>query len=473
MEEEWPRRRQAADRAYVARARPAVIEVPTELPETEPELEVELDPPDDNVADDRESIQENDKVLLIVDDDQRFTRTLLDVAHTRGFKGLIALRGATALHLARKFKPAAVTLDSELPDLDGWKVLDALKHDPTTRHIPVHIISVDDRLTKALELGAVAGLIKPVTKRSLGQAFDLLESLVARSVKNLLVVEHNADQRAMMVELIGNGDVKTTTVSTGTEALAALDKQKFDCMVLDLDLPDMTGFELIAQIKQSARVPAPIVVYSSKDFTPDEETQLRALAESVIVKDVRSPERLLDETALFLHRSEAKLPDTTRKLLEKAHRSSPAIAGKKVLIVDDDVRNIFALTSALERHQMEIVHADSGAEAIALLKATPDVDAVLMDIMMPEMDGLEVIRRLRADPHFAAMPIIAVTAKAMKTDRDQCIEAGASDYISNWSLDKKLWIKRRASEDGGPPRSGVDAWDVALRGDQVIFRGAE
>jgi CheY-like chemotaxis protein len=373
----------------------------------------------------------------------------LDVSHARGFKGLIALRGATALNLARRYKPAAVTLDIGLPDLDGWKVLDALKHDPSTRHIPVHVISVDDRLQKALELGAVAGLTKPVTKKSLGQAFDLLESFVSRSVKNLLVVENDVATRAMMVELIGDGDVQTTTVSTGGEALTELDRQKFDCMVLDLDLPDMTGFELIARIKQSARVPAPIVVYSSKEFTGAEEAQLRALSEQLIVKDVRSPEELLDETALFLHRSEAKLPEAKRKLLEKVHRSSPLIAGKKVLIVDDDVRNIFALTSALERHQMEIMNAESGPEAIDLLRATPDVDAVLMDIMMPEMDGFEVIRQLRTDPQFAALPIIAVTAKAMKADRDQCIQAGASDYISK-PIDMahlvsllRVWLTRR------------------------------
>jgi CheY-like chemotaxis protein len=353
------------------------------------------------------------------------------------------------LNLARRYTPAAVTLDIELPDLDGWKVLDALKHDPSTRHIPVHIISVDDRLQRALELGAVAGLTKPVTRKSLGQAFDRLENLISGSARHLLVVEHDATVRAMMLELIGDGDVHTTTVATGAEALTALDRQKFDCMVLDLDLPDMTGFELIGRIKQSARVPAPIVVYSSKDFTGEEETQLRTLSETVIVKDVRSPEQLLDETALFLHRSEAELPELKRKLLERVRRSSPTIAGKKVLIVDDDMRNIFALTSALERQKIAILSAESGPEAIALLRATPDIDAVLMDIMMPEMDGLQVIRKLRADPQFAALPIIAVTAKAMKVDRDQCLEAGASDYISKpvdinqlMSL-LRVWLNRR------------------------------
>jgi CheY-like chemotaxis protein len=220
-------------------------------------------------------------------------------------------------------------------------------------------------------------------------------------------------------------------------------------MVLDLDLPDMTGFELITRIKQSARVPAPILVYSSKKFTGDEERQLRALAESVIVKDVRTPERLFDETALFLHRSEAALPEEKRKLLEKLLRSSPAIAGKKVLIVDDDIRNVFALTSALERYKMHILTVHGGVEALALLASTPDIDAVLMDIMMPEMDGLKVIRRIRADPQFAALPIIAVTARAMKSDRELCFQAGASDYISK-PVDishlvalLRVWLNRR------------------------------
>jgi CheY-like chemotaxis protein len=421
---------QPRPRLVVDERPPRFLTPRTPAPETRQSPEVEEDSVADLVVDDRNTIQPEDKVLLIVDDDRRFTRTLLDAGHARGFKCLIALRGASALSLARQFKPAAVTLDIELPDLDGWKVLDALKHDPSTRHIPVHVISVDDRQQKALELGAVAGLTKPVTKKSLGQAFDLLESFVGRSVKNLLVVENDPTVCAMMVELIGDGDVQTTTVATGAEALAALERQKFDCMVLGLDLPDMTGFELIAQIKQSARVPAPIVVYGAKDFTVDEETQLRALSETVIVKDVRSPERLLDETALFLHRSEATLPVEKRMLLEKIHRSSPIIAGKKVLIVDDDMRNIFALTSALERHNMHILHAKSGHQAIMLLRDTPDADAVLMDIMMPDMDGFETIRTIRADPQFAKLPIIAVTAKAMKSDRDQCLEAGASDYIS-------------------------------------------
>jgi CheY-like chemotaxis protein/HAMP domain-containing protein/GAF domain-containing protein len=440
-----PHRHDTERQVFVPRARPPVVEASTESSA----VAEDLDLVPDNVDDDRASIQLGDKVLLIVDDDQRFTRTLLDIGHARGFKCLIALRGATALSLARKFSPAAVTLDIGLPDLDGWKVLDALKHDPNTRHIPVHIISVDDRLQKALELGAVAGLAKPVTETTLGQAFDVLEGFINRSVKNLLVVEHDPSLRAMMVALIGNGDVKTATVSTGAAALEGLKRQKFDCMVLDLELPDMTGLELIARIKQSARVPAPIVVYSSMDLTRDQETQLRTLSETVIVKDVRSPERLFDETALFLHRLEATLPDDKRKLLQKMHRSSPVLAGKRVLIVDDDVRNIFSLTSALERQHMEILNAESGGEGIALLRAAHDIDIVLMDIMMPETDGFEVIRTIRSDPEFATLPIIAVTGKALKSDRDQCIEAGASDYISK-PVDTaqlvsllRVWLTRR------------------------------
>jgi signal transduction histidine kinase/CheY-like chemotaxis protein len=427
-EREHPARQVVDDRLDAPRrgARTSPVELHAEP------TEGELEPADDTVADDRLTLEPGDRVLLIVDDDERFTRTLLDAARARGFKGLIALRGATALSLARRFKPAAVTLDIQLPDLDGWKLLDALKHDPNTRHIPVYIISVDDRQQKALQLGAVGGLMKPVTKKSLEQGLDFLKGFLDRSVKNLLVVENDPAVRSTMVELIGESDIQTTTASSGGEALAALDHQQFDCMVLGLNLPDMPGFELIEQLEQSsARVAVPIVLYGSRELTDAEETQLRILSETVIVKTVRTPERLLDETALFLHRIEAKLPDEKRKLLETIRRCSPDIAGKSVLIVDDDMRNIFALSSALERCQMHIAHAKSGESAIELLRVTPDVDVVLMDIMMPGMDGYEAIRRLRADAQFAALPIIAVTAKAMKVvDRDQCLEAGASDYIS-------------------------------------------
>ena len=382
-------------------------------------------------ADDRGAIQPHDRVLLIVEDDVQFARIVLDMAHERGFKGLIAAQGAAGLALARKYKPAAITLDLRLPDMDGRRLLDMLKHDPNTRHIPVHIVSATDVWQRGLQLGAIAHLKKPVSREELDEALDELLGFAARPVKSLLVVEDDRTQGSAIVELIGNGDVQTTVVQNGADALAQLATQTFDCVVVDLGLPDMSGFDLIRRIKTEAQSPrVPIIVYTGRELTPKEDTELAQLAETVIVKDASSPQRLLDETALFLHRVQANLPESTRRALEEIHDSDPLLVGKKVLIVDDDIRNIFALTSALERHRMDVVHAENGKDGIDLLNQTDGVDLVLMDVMMPEMDGLETMRRIRAVPQFASLPIIALTAKAMKGDRDQCTEAGASDYIT-------------------------------------------
>jgi CheY-like chemotaxis protein len=370
-------------------------------------------------------------VLLIVEDDPGFARILLDTAREKGFKGLIALRGDVGLDLARQFKPDAITLDLQLPVIGGWTLLDRLKHDPATRHIPIHIISASDERQRGLQLGAIAYLQKPVTREALIEAFAGMKGFVERKVRNLLVVEDDQAQRSSIVELIGNGDVVTTAVGSGAEALAALKEQRFDCMVLDLGLPDMTGFELIERIKQEAELnELPIIVYTGKELTRKQETELRRIAESIIVKDVKSMDRLLAETALFLHRVEANLPQPKRQMLEQLYRLDPVLVGKKVLIVDDDVRNIFALTSVLERHQMQALYAENGRDALDLLQNTSDINVVLMDVMMPEMDGYETMRAIRKLRKFKSLPIIALTAKAMKGDREKCIEAGASDYIT-------------------------------------------
>jgi HAMP domain-containing protein/CheY-like chemotaxis protein/signal transduction histidine kinase len=394
---------------------------------------VEMFTPDEviEVSDDRHSIFDGERVVLIVEDDINFAGILLDLAREKGFKGLIATRGDTALQLARKYKPDAITLDIKLPDRDGWTVLDRLKHDPDTSHIPVHIISGEEQRQRALHLGAITHLQKPVSRDDLAAAFDQIAAFADRRVRKLLVVEDDDTQRMSIVELIGNGDVVTTAVATGAEAIAALKEEPFDCMVLDLRLPDMTGFELIETIqKELGRADLPIIVYTGKELTAREETQLRKVADAIIVKEASSPERLLAETALFLHRVEANLPEPKRRMLEQLHRRDPVLAGRKVLIVDDDVRNIFALTSALESHNMEVIHAENGQEGIDILRETPGIEVVLMDIMMPGMDGYEAIHEIRAMQQFAQLPIIALTAKAMKADRDRCIEAGASDYIS-------------------------------------------
>ena len=383
------------------------------------------------VIDDRNNIQPGDRTLLIVEDDTKFARILLDMVRQNEFKGIVAHSGNTGLALAQEYQPSAIILDIRLPGMDGWAVLDRLKHDANTRHIPVHVMTVEEGKQRSLQQGAIAYLQKPISSETLHQAINKIKVFVERRVKNLLVVEDDENQRLSIVELIGNTDVATTAVSTASEALQAIRNGQFDCVVLDLGLPDMNGFELIEQIKKLPNGETlPIIVYTARELTRAEDVQLRRIAETIIVKDVRSPERLLDETALFLHRVQADLPAPKRQILEQLQNSDFQLAGKKVLIIDDDVRNIFALTSMLERYQMQIFYAENGSDGIAVLENNPDINAILMDVMMPEMDGYETTRRIRSNPKFKSLPIIALTAKAMQGDREKCIEAGASDYIT-------------------------------------------
>jgi CheY-like chemotaxis protein len=383
------------------------------------------------VPDDREAIVDGDKVLLIVEDDAPFAQILLDLAREKGCKGLVAAAGESGLALARRFKPAAITLDLQLPDNDGWTILDRLKHDPTTRHIPVHIISVEEARQRGLKQGAFGVINKPCQREWLEKAFDDMLTFIDRPSRNLLIIEDDQTQRDSIVELIGGGDIHTTAVASGQEALEALRHERFDCIVLDLRLPDMSGEQLIDQIQQEhGHGNLPIIVYTGKELSHQEENDLKRLTEAIIIKDVQSPERLLDETSLFLHRSAHKMPTPQRTMLEHVRQKDAMLAHKKVLIVDDDIRNIFALTSILELHDMQVVYAENGSDGIQRLRDNPDIDVVLMDVMMPEMDGYETMRIIRKSGEFPALPIIAVTAKAMKVDRAKCIEAGASDYIS-------------------------------------------
>ncbi|MGI2908666.1 HAMP domain-containing protein [Tolypothrix sp. VBCCA 56010] len=383
------------------------------------------------LADDRQNIQSGDRTLLIIEDDLNFARILLDMAREQGFKGVIASRGDVGLAMARELQPAAIMLDIHLPVMDGWTILDRLKHDPGTRHIPVHIMTSDEGQSRSLQQGAIAFLQKPVSSQALFKALSDIKQFVERPVKNLLIIEDDDIQRNSIAELIGNSDVASTGVGTGAAALAALKSGHFDCVVLDLGLPDMSGIELIEQIKEEPNLNhLPIVIYTGKDLTPHEETELQRISNTIIVKDVRSPERLLDETALFLHRVQANLPVAQQMMLEQVRHQDPVLAGKKVLIVDDDVRNIFALTSLLERYQMEILYAENGRDGITMLENNPDINIVLMDVMMPGMDGYETMQVIRDIDEFQNIPVIALTAKAMKGDREKCIEAGASDYIT-------------------------------------------
>jgi CheY-like chemotaxis protein len=387
--------------------------------------------PEETVSDDRNAISEGDPTLLIVEDDPHYARVLLGIARVQGFKGLVANRGQQALALARDYRPTAITLDVFLPDMLGWTVLNNLKLDPTTRHIPVQILSVEEQRQHGLSHGAFSYLVKPATTGELELALEKLKAFAAHGTKRLLVIEDNDRERESIVELLGHDDIAITAVGTGADALATLVNQSFDCCVVDLRLPDMSGFELLERLQLTPSLKAiPIVVFTGKELTATEEAQLRTVAKSIVLKDVQSPERLLDETSLFLHRVVAGLPEAKRKMIERLHRSTETLRGRKVLVVDDDARNIFALTTILETQDMEVLSATNGRQAIQIIETTPDLSVVLMDIMMPEMDGYETMREIRKDTRFRTLPMLALTAKAMKGDREKCLEAGASDYIA-------------------------------------------
>ncbi|PWW35182.1 MULTISPECIES: response regulator [Paenibacillus] len=395
---------------------------------------MELPPSDSPVPvlleDDQENLLEGDKILLIIEDDVNFAHILMDMARGRGFKAIVALQGDKGLEMARQYLPDAIILDIQLPVMDGWTILGELKSSSATRHIPVHVISVIDDMKQGLMMGAIAYLKKPSSKDSLDKAFSHIESYTENQLKRLLIVEDDEIQRKAIIELIGHDDVAITAVSTGSEALNELHSQRYDCMVLDLMLTDMTGFELLDQIRDDQYLnDLPIIIYTGKELDSKEEMKLRKYAESIIIKDVKSPERLLDETTLFLHRVEANLPEDKRRILQKLHNKETLFEGKKILLVDDDIRNVFALSSVLEGYRMDVTFAENGREALEILDKNPEIDLVLMDMMMPEMDGYEAMTRIRQIPKFEKLPIIALTAKAMKEDRGKCIEAGASDYV--------------------------------------------
>jgi HAMP domain-containing protein/CheY-like chemotaxis protein/signal transduction histidine kinase len=387
--------------------------------------------PIDRMPDDRESIRPGDTVLLIVEDDPHYARVLHDLAHGVGLKVLIAFKGSEALNLAAQYQPSAVSLDVFLPDMLGWTVLSQLKQNPATRHIPVQMITLDEDRQHGLARGAFSFVSKPTTTEGVEAAFHRLKNFVAQRKKRLLIVEDNPAEQMSVAELLGHEDIEIQTVSTGGEALEAIRGEAIDCVVLDLRLPDMSGFDLLETIKDDAELSdLPIVVFTGRELSPDEDARLHTMARSVVVKGVESPERLLDETALFLHRIIGELPPEKQKMIERLHSSDEDLIGKKVLVVDDDARNIFALSSVLERRGMQVLTATTGKEGIALLEGTPDIAIVLMDIMMPEMDGYQTIDVMRSNPAFRRLPIIALTAKAMKGDREKCIEAGASDYLA-------------------------------------------
>jgi CheY-like chemotaxis protein len=385
----------------------------------------------EELPDDRENLEPDDRVLLIIEDDPHYAKVLLNLARDTEFKAIVAKTGMEGLSLARKHRPTAISLDVFLPDMLGWTVLNQLKRDTATRHIPVQILTVEEERQYSLERGAFAFMNKPATTEGLETALQRIKEFAATRIRELLVVEDDPTEQMSIAELIGFDDVKITAVGSGADALAALKEKSFDCIVLDLRLPDVSGFELMESIQQDERLrDTPIVVFTGRELSTAEEEELRQRAKSIVLKGVRSPERLLDETALFLHRVITDLPLAKQRMIETLHQSDQPLQDRKVLVVDDDIRNIFALNSLLERHKMAVISATNGQDAINLVESTDDLALVLMDVMMPEMDGYETMRRIRNNPKFRLLPIIALTAKAMKGDREKCLEAGASDYVA-------------------------------------------
>ncbi|RZL35459.1 MAG: response regulator, partial [Rubrivivax sp.] len=372
------------------------------------------------------------RLALIVEDDLRFAGVLYDLAHEMQYRCLVATQAREALQLAHAHLPQAILLDVHLPDGSGLAVLQRLKEDPRTRHIPVHIVAGEDFRDVALPLGAVGTAIKPTTREDLIEIFHKLEQHGADQVRRLLLVEDDQRQRESIAHLIGDDDIEVVAVERGEQALKLLDEQHFDCMVIDLKLPDMDGTELLARM--AARGPEaatpPVIVYTGRSLSRDEEALLNRYSRSIIIKGARSPERLLDEVTLFLHRVESRMSGERRDMLRTARNREQVFEGRKVLLVDDDMRNIFALTSVLEQRGLTVEPARNGVEALEKLEALGDVDIVLMDIMMPVMDGLEATRRIRADARWQKLPVIAITAKAMRDDQEQCRKAGCNDYLA-------------------------------------------
>lgn len=371
------------------------------------------------------------RCVLVIEDEPQFAKILYDLAHELGYRCLVAHETAEGCELAEEFLPDAVLLDMRLPDGSGLEVLQHLKETPSTRHIPVHVISVEDRAEAALQLGAIGYAVKPATREQLKEVFGRIEAKLSQKVKRVLLVEDDAVQRDAIIRLVAEPDTEIVAVEFGEKALEELRNSMFDCMIIDLTLPDMHGSQLLKRMAaEEIRAFPPVIVYTARNLTRDEEAELLRYSRSIIIKGARSPERLLDEVTLFLHKVETELSNEHQKMLKTARSRDKVFEGRKILVVDDDVRNIFALTSALEQKGALVEIGRNGREALEKLAAVPDIDMVLMDVMMPEMDGYTATREIRKHRQWMRLPIIAVTAKAMKDDQARCLEAGANDYMA-------------------------------------------
>ncbi|MER2632990.1 MAG: response regulator, partial [Rhizobiaceae bacterium] len=376
------------------------------------------------------------RVLLVVEDDDNFAAILRDLSREMGFRTLVAGTADEALNLAREFMPSAIILDVGLPDQSGLSVLDRLKRDTQTRHIPIHVVSGGDHAETAFSLGAVGYEIKPVQREQLVEVLQKFESRLTRRVHRILIVEDDPVQRDAVARLLSSSDVETVTAGTAADCIRLLGEQTFDCMVLDLTLPDASGYSLLETLsRESAYAFPPVIVYTGRELSADDEQRLRRYSKSIIIKGAKSPERLLDEVSLFLHQVISELPAEQQKMIRKARNRDALLEGRRILVVEDDVRNVYALTNILEPRGASVEIARNGKEALdALARSAGDpghrIDLVLMDIMMPVMDGLTATREIRRNREWTKLPIIALTAKAMPDDQQRCIDAGANDYMA-------------------------------------------
>jgi CheY-like chemotaxis protein len=397
------------------------------------------------IGDDRTNIMSHDKVVLVVEDDLRFAKIMMDQAHEMNLKAVVATSFGEVFELTNKYNPVAVTLDVKLPDASGWRVLDLFKNDINFRHIPVHLISGEENRLLAMQRGARSFNLKPLKNEAMKTLFQDVVDFTERKTKSLLIVEDNEIDSSQIAKILDNGDaLQITIAATGAEALKLISEDVYDCIVVDFMLPDIAGLDFVTQIHNHKKVQmTPVLIYSAKEFSPKEKTQLKQYANRILLKDVNSLDLLLEEVVLHMHFDHKELLPEKQLMIENLRSKEDVLASKNVLVVDDDVRNLFALTTAFERYNINTITAESGQEAINILAENKNIDMVLMDIMMPEMDGYETTQKIRREHKNNNLPIIAVTAKAMKGDREKCIEAGASDYITKpVKIDQLLSLMR-------------------------------
>jgi CheY-like chemotaxis protein len=394
-------------------------------------------------GDDRNNLMTGDQVILVVEDDLRFSKIIIERAHQGGLKAIVATNYLEVFDFINRFNPIAITLDVKLPETSGWKVIDLLRNDLNYRHIPIHVISGEENRVLALKRGARSFMLKPIDNESLDELFNDILKFSKRTIKNVLVIEDNEIDSSQIAKILDEDNINVSIAPTGEKALEEISNNEYDCIILDYTLPDISGIDLVQKVSKAKQKLTPVIIYSAKDFNRQELAQINLNSNAVLLKGVNSIEHLLEEVVTHLHIAHKELPQEKRRIIESIRSKEDILTGKTVLVVDDDVRNLFALTTVFERFNINVITAESGKEAIQILNDNQKVEMVLMDIMMPEMDGYETTSKIRREHKNSTLPIIAVTAKAMKGDRQKCIEAGASDYITKpVKIDQLLSLMR-------------------------------